>query len=61
MQAADVPLESVSSEVVKRALTFFRQFDLPTLSAFARTLVDAVFSTIPDSAAIVPPKAKVST
>ena len=49
LQVAEVPLDSLSMGVVEQAIAFYKEFKLPVLYTFARTLVDAVFNDIPDS------------
>lgn len=61
LQVAEVPLDSVPREVVELATAFFRKFRWATLSNFARTLVDAVFNDIPDSASTATQEVNVSS
>ncbi|BDA41059.1 hypothetical protein COCOBI_01-7140 [Coccomyxa sp. Obi] len=48
-KVADMPLDSVPREVVEQAMAFYKEFSLPILHNFWRTLVDAMFDDLPES------------
>lgn len=54
-----MPLDSVPREVLEQAIAFYREFNLPILYNFARTLVDAVFNGNPDPATSAPQETNV--